>query len=498
MDGNQNSSNTYTIPATPQAPKPSEVPSPAPSSSPTPEPQIAPPGQQTAQTPNTTPPVVPAPPNKGFPKVAIFAGVAFVVLILIFVVFKVLTSSSQSPTGTITWWGLWEDPVVVKPLIDSYQSQHSGIKINYIKQSPQDYRERLTSSLAKGSGPDIFAFHNSWVPMFRSSLDALPAAVMNPADFAKTFYPIASSDLTSGASIVGIPLEYDALTLYINQDIFDKAGKTPPTSWDDFRSIAKSLTVKDDQGVITQAGAAMGRTENVDHWPEILALLMLQNGVDLGSPTGSNAQGALTFFTLFSTTDGVWDATLPSSTQAFAAGKLAMYIAPSWRAFDILQMNPNLRFKTFPIPQLPKDSPSQPDITYATYWAQGVWSGSSHKAAAWDFLKFLSTQDSLTKLYQNESKTRSFGEPYPRTDMTSLLSSHPIAGSVISQAPGATSWYLDSRTFDGPTGINSQMISYFGDAVNAVANGTTTPDKALVTAAQGIQQVLTQYKLIAR
>jgi len=447
-----------------------------------------------------SPPIVPPPPKKTFPKIAIFAIVAVVVLALLFAVFKIIASRSSSSvsSGTITWWGLWEDPATIQPLIDTYQSQHPGVKINYIKESPQDYRERLTSSLAKNAGPDIFSFHNSWVPMFRSSLDSLPPNVMNPADFAKTFYPVTSSDLTSGSSIVGIPLEYDALTLFINQDIFDKAGKTPPTNWDDFRALAKQFTIKDDKGVITQAGAAMGRTENVDHWPEILALLMLQNGVDMENPTGVNAEGALTYFTLFSTTDGVWDATLPSSTQTFAAGKLAMYIGPSWRAFDIQSQNPNLKFKTVGIPQLPKDSPSQPDITYATYWAQGVWSGSSHKAVAWDFLKFLSTQDSLTKFYQNESKTRSFGEPYPRVDMANLLTSHPIIGSIITQAPGATSWYLDSRTFDGPTGINSQMINYFGDAVNAVANGKSTPDEALATAAQGVAQILAQYKLVAR
>lgn len=482
MEGNQNSSNTYTLPSA------------------NPSPEMAPP-LTPVQNQNIVPPIVPPPPKKAIPKVAIFAGIGVLLVVLIFVVIKILTSSSGGPSvssGTITWWGLWEESDAVQPLIDAYQAQHPGVKINYIKESPQDYRERLTSSLAKGGGPDIFSFHNSWVPMFKGSLDSLPPGVMNPADYAKTFYPVTSSDLTSGSSIVGIPLEYDALTLFINQDIFDKAGKTPPTNWDDFRSLAKSLTVKDDQGVITQAGAAMGRTENVDHWPEILALLMLQNGVDLSNPTGTLAEGALTYFTLFSTTDGVWDATLPPSTQAFAGGKLAMYIGPSWRAFDILSQNPDLKFKTVPIPQLPKDSPSQPDITYATYWAQGVWSGSSHKATAWDFLKFLSTQDSLTKLYQNESKVRSFGEPYPRTDMASLLTDHPIAGSVITQAPGAVSWYLDSRTFDGPTGINSQMINYFGDAVNAVASGTTPPDKALATAAQGVQQILAQYKLTAK
>jgi ABC-type glycerol-3-phosphate transport system substrate-binding protein len=175
-----------------------------------------------------------------------------------------------------------------------------------------------------------------------------------------------------------------------------------------------------------------------------------------------------------------------------------MYIGPSWRAFEIQQANPNLKFKTVPIPQVPKDNPNQPDITYATYWAQGVWAKSPSKAVAWDFLKFLSTQDSLQKLYQSESAVRGFGEPYPRVDMASLLSGQPVLGSIIAQAPGAQSWYLDSRTFDGPTGINTQMINYFGDAVNAVADGKESATDALATCAQGVAQVLAQYGLVAR
>lgn len=502
-NNNHDSPNTYTIPSMPSKNGSGNV-----NSNPTPTPTLTPSigSEKMSTNPNTqnvssgAPPVTPEKSHKPFPKVVIFAVVGILVLVVVFVIIKVLTSSSSSGknTGTITWWGLWEDTSVVQPLITSYESQHPGVKINYVKSSPQDYRERLTNSLAKKEGPDIFFFHNSWVPMFRSSLDALPSSVMSQADFAKTFYPVMTSDLTTSSGIVGIPLGYEALTLYINQDIFDKAGKTPPTNWDDFRSLAKQLTVKNDQGVITQAGAAMGRTENVDHWPEILAVLMLQNGVDLKNPTGNLAEDALTFFTLFSKVDGVWDASQPSSTQAFAAGKLAMYIGPTWRSFEIQEQNPNLKFKTVPLPQTAKDDPSQEDVTYATYWVQGVWSGSSHKTTAWEFLKFLSTQDSLSKLYQAESNIRSFGEPYPRMDMTNLLSDHPIVGSVVSQASGAKSWYLASRTFDGPTGINSQMISYFEDAVNSVANGKETADKALETVASGVSQILTQYKLVSK
>src|SRR3972149_6732079 len=112
-------------------------------------------------------------------------------------------------------------------------------------QSHQDYRERLTNSLAKGEGPDIFRFHNSWVPMFRKELDYLPPSVMSPSEYSQTFYPVVTSGLTSGTGMVGIPLEYDGLVLYINQDIFDQNAKSPPTTWDDLRQTAISLTKKD-------------------------------------------------------------------------------------------------------------------------------------------------------------------------------------------------------------------------------------------------------------
>lgn len=455
------------------------------------------PNQSNPPEPQTASQVSPPSTKRKFPvKTAIFAGIALLVVVLVFVAIKLLGRKGIS-SSEITWWGLWEDAAVIQPIITEYEQKNPKVKIKYIKQSPQDYRERLTNALAKGVGPDIFRFHNSWVPMLKSDLSPVPAGVMNASDFAKAYYPVATSDLTYATGILGIPLEYDGLTLFINEDIFQKAGKSAPATWDELRSLAKQLTVKDDRGVITQAGVALGTTGNVDHWPEILALMMFQNGVDLASPTGKLAEDALTFYSLFSVVDGVWDATQPPSTAAFAAGKLAMYFAPSWRAFEIQQANPDLKFKTAPLPQLPKDNSNQPNIAYGSYWVEGVWARSDKKQAAWDFLKFLSEKTTLQKLYQNESKVRGFGEPYPRSDMANLLATQPIVGSLISDAPGAHSWYLQDATFDGPTGINSQINKYFEDAINSV-NAGNPADKALQTVAQGVNQILKQYAVATK
>ncbi|MCX6705888.1 MAG: extracellular solute-binding protein [Candidatus Woesebacteria bacterium] len=427
-----------------------------------------------------------------FPKVLILIVVVLALLGLVFFVFFKGKTSTKPSSGEIVWWSLWEDESTISPLIAEYEAKNPKVKVKYIKQSQQDYRERLTNALAKGTGPDIFTFHNSWVPMFKNYLDPIPVSIMTPSEFSQVFYPVIASDLTEGSGILGIPLGYDALTLFINSDIFASYGKTPPTTWDDLRSLAIELTTKDDKGNIIQSGVALGRTENVDNWQEILALMMLQNGADLSNPIGKLAEDALTFFTLFSSNDGVWDSSLPTSTAMFAGGKLAMYLAPSWRAFEILQLNPSLNFKTVPLPQLAKGSSNQKDVAYATYWVQGVSNKGKNKTAAWEFLKFISSRDSLSKLYANSSKQRKFGEVYPRVDMASLLTDHPILGSIVSQAPNARSWYLQSRTFDGPTGINSLINKYFEDAVNAV-NARSTAVKVLPTVAQGVSQILKQY-----
>lgn len=460
--------------------------------------------QPTSPFPQSASPVPPPPviaPSRKFPKKLLAIIVFLLVLVLGVVgVFAAISGGVKLPGGktTITWWSLWEDDSIITPLITEYQTKNPGVEIKYVKQSKEDYRERLTNALAKGDGPDIFRFHNTWVPMFSSRLSTMPSSVMSAQEFTQTFYPVVLSDLAAGSGFVGIPLMYDGLGLYINEDIFTTYGQTTPVTWYDVRDLAQQMTVKDEAGVIKQAGVSLGTTANVDNWQEILALMMIQNGVDLKNPTGENAIQALKFYTAFSKQYGVWNDTLPTSTIAFASGKVAMYIGPSWRAHEIRQQNPTLKFRVVPVPQLPKATAEDPDIAYATYWVEGVNSQSKVSTEAWKFLKFLSEKESLTKMYKNATAVRAFGALYPRRDMQELIASDPLVNGVIATATNAKSWYLASRTFDGQSGINSQLSKYFEDGVNAM-NGSSASDgkSVLETVSAGVQSVLVQFRLIA-
>jgi len=224
--------------------------------------------------------------------------------------------------------------------------------------------------------------------------------------------------------------------------------------------------------------------------------MMIQNGADLTNPAAcSTAAGeevclgadALKYFSVFRSVDRVWDETLPSSTQAFAAGKLAMYFGPSWRVFDIKALNPKLNFKIIPVPQLSGD---RKKVAWANFWVEGVSKRSKYKNEAWEFLKFLSSPETLEKLYQAESNLRLFGEIYPRKEMAEKLITNPLVAPFIEQISMAKTWYLCSFTWDN--GINDRMIKYFEDAVNAVNKGKTAKE-ALTTTTQGISQLLSQY-----
>lgn len=442
--------------------------------------------------PQAAPPQESAPKSGGTPimkRILILLAILLVVIGIGVGAFFGFQRFSGSKEVTLTYWGLWENNATLQTMLTNFQTKNPSIKIQYMKQSPRQYRERLQAAIARGEGPDVFEFHNTWVPMLRNELSPAPATVMSAAEFSSTFYPVASADLVGGSSVYGMPMMIDGLGLYYNSDLLSTAGVNPPTTWPELLDIVPKLTVRTDTQ-IQKSAIALGTTGNVENFSDIIALMMMQNGAKLITPTGKEAEDTLTFYRKFANpSDPVytWNETMDNSVYAFATGKVAMMIAPSWRVFDIKQINPSLNFKIVSVPQLPGNT-----INWASYWVEGVSTKSKSPAAAWDFVKYLTSKDTATTLYAEEAKARLFGQPYARVDLASTLTSDPYVGAYISGAPTAKSFPLASRTFDN--GINDKLIKYLTDAVNSVGQGTA-PTQALDTMSQGFAQVLGSYGL---
>lgn len=464
------------------------VPPPEKQSMPNEVPQPEPP----ASVPPQTPEAVIHPSNPWPKRLIAFAVIAVLLIGGLFGGKYISSMMNASKEVTLTYWGLWENEATIRPVIAAFEAQNPKIKVQYVKQSQKQYRERLQAAIDRGEGPDIFRFHNTWVPMLYSQLSTVPTAVLSAAEFKSTFYPVASADLVAGETIYGIPLMIDGLGLYYNEDLFARAGiTTPPTTWEELLTMIPKIAKPEGESFAVSA-IALGTTNNIEHYSDILATMFMQNGADLTKPTSKEAQEALTFYQKFATPQDpiyTWNETMDNSVYAFAMGKVAMILAPSWRAFDISEINPNLRFKIAPIPQLPGNTTS-----WASYWVEGVSNKSLYQQQAWEFVRFLTSKEGATLMYSEAQKTRKlFGEPYARVELGATLKDDPYVGAYISQAATARSFPLASRTFDN--GLNDKLIVYLQNAVNSKSTGASEAER-LKTMGDGFTQVLTTYGLI--
>lgn len=425
-------------------------------------------------------------------------GGAVIFLIILVIIFRAIFSpKSSSKQVNLIYWGLWEDKEAIDPLIAAYEQKNPLIKITYEKMDPQNYREKLVSrsksqSTTQGVAekPDIFRFHNTWLPEIKDIVAPLPATIMSGQEFDKTFYPIHKKDLKVDNYYYGLPLEVDGLVLVYNQSLFKKAGiATVPVTWDDITEIVPKLTVKDRSGQLISSGIALGTASNVDHFSDIFGLLLLQNGGSLNKLDQPEAAGALEIFRKFNESpQGYWNENMTNSTTAFIQEKVAMIIVPSWEILSIRSANPEIDLKVVPVPVVPGTAL----MSISSYWVEGVSRFSNNQLEAWKFLKFLTEKENMTKLYEISTKIRPFGEPYSRVDLAPLLAQNPYLGAVIKQANNFASQPLVSQTYDN--GLNDEIIKYLENAVNSTIQGVSYSE-ALGEAKKGIDQVFTKYNI---
>jgi len=420
----------------------------------------------------------------------IVGGGVLVFVIILFVILRLVMGGGKPKEIKLSYWGLWESEEIMKPLIQDYQNKNPNVIINYQKMSPQDYKDRLVVRSKNGQGPDIFRFHNTWLPQLEEVVAPLPTNIINNSQFESTFHKIHQQDLKLNGRYYGIPLYLDGLVLIYNENMLKKVGfDTAPADWNEMIDVATKLAVKDKDGQLITAGIAIGTASNIEHFSDIFTLMLLQNGGSLKELDKPEAAGALQAYRQFAEPPhDVWSESMPNSIVAFIQEKVGMIIAPSWWVINIKTENPDINVKVAPIPRLLSGRP----ISMASYWAEGVSKYSKNQLEAWKFLKFLSEKENMTKLFQLESQTRPFGEAYSRKDLVSVLENNEYLKPVINQADYYVSSPSAARTYDN--GLNDQVIQYLENAINDTIRGTAYSE-ALKNIKGNLDTVFSHYKV---
>lgn len=442
--------------------------------------------------------------------IGIIVGVVLLIVVAL-VAFFALRPDPKPTEAEITYWGVWEDEAVFKELIQEFEEQNPHITVKYekpdVKNVPGGYIAFVKSRMNAGTGPDIFRFHNSWISFLANDLAPLPSSITDELDIEKNYFPVINSDMESGGAYYGIPIGYDSLVMYVNDEIVQAGGYTVTQDWLTFMDVARALTVTDPQtGEIKTSGSSLGTYDNVAHAADIISMLAVQSGVDFGALAGvagstpeeaSQKQAVakekmtevLDFYTCFAVNNDIcspiWNNDLPNSKLAFVEGKVAFYFGYSWDMLEINHANPNLKYSVHPVPRL--TATGQGAATLAGYWAEGVSIKSKAQPQAFEFLYFLSKKENMEKLFKAQASQRKIGVAYPRSDMASLLTSNASLAPVVAQAPYAKSSLFYSETYAG--GQIETLDGFLGNAVRSVQSGEQSPESAVETLIKGLESI---------
>ncbi len=116
------------------------------------------------------------------------------------------------------------------------------------------------------------AINDSIIPMD----EVLRYSDLDAENFLKEeYWPALHANAIHAGKVYGIPFHNSTPLLYYNKTMFDRAGLTPPSNWDDVVAVSKKLT-NESNGV----WGIMIPTVNTDYCAWILAALVYANGGD--------------------------------------------------------------------------------------------------------------------------------------------------------------------------------------------------------------------------
>lgn len=295
-------------------------------------------------------------------------------------------------------------PSMVQQMLEQFHATHPNIRVFYLPEpeNPKDKEEKMLADMQAGTAADVFQGCCSWFPIWAQrgyTLDLRPyvAADLDQATLDEWAPAQYRSFFTRDGLQYGLPKYHGALALYYNRDLFDQYRVDyPDASWDhdDYLAAMKRLTHdRNGDGQIDLWGSMTYVT-----WDRIQMHINSWGGhlVDPKDPAkcrmaDPEALAAQEWLRARMWNDKVMathiDAEKMWPNDAFVAGRSAMVEDGSWNLKPILA-GADFRVGVAPFPAGPVRR-----VTLATTDGFGIYAGTKHPEAAWEFVKFLISQD---------------------------------------------------------------------------------------------------------
>lgn len=313
---------------------------------------------------------------------------------------------------TIEVWHGWSAPHEVKAFEDAaagFHKLHPNITVKLVKDQTDD---RITNAIRGGNPPDVVSsFTTDSVGQWCQSgawQDLSGDIAGSRLDMNQFPKPVQQYTRYKGRRCA-MPLLADAYGLYYNKALMK--GEQPPRTFSQLTALAKKLTVRDPDGTIKVAGF-MPSAQYYEHQVQHLAT---QFGARWLTPDGHADFAADPAVKAYLQ----WDKSLIDwygydnvkkflhsmgqefeSSNPFEKGKVAMAVDGEWRTKFMQEEAPKVDYGTAPAP-VPDGQDARYGSGFVTGTVIGIPRGARHRAAAWEFIRYLTTDTGALVTFAN-------------------------------------------------------------------------------------------------
>jgi multiple sugar transport system substrate-binding protein len=329
-------------------------------------------------------------------------------------------AASDDPNArtTLTFWHGWSAPNEVKAIqdnVDLFEKTHANIKVKVVGNINDD---KINQALRAGgsSAPDVVSsFTTNNVGKFCSSgafVDLNPFLKKDGIDPAKTFPKTMNEYTQFDGKRCTVPLLGDAYALYYNEDAFKKAGiAAPPRTWTEFEQDAKKLTKP--KGDSYQQLGFMPTYHGYESTTEHLFAQWSPTYFDADGTSNlvkdpAFAQGLSFQKKLVDELGGYAKLEKYRSSfgdefgakHPFHTGQVAMQLDGEWRLGMAEDSKPAFQIGVAPLP-VPDNEAADYGKGYVTGTIAGIANTSTKKNAAWELVKFMTTNTDAVVSFAN-------------------------------------------------------------------------------------------------
>ncbi|MGE6257138.1 ABC transporter substrate-binding protein [Heyndrickxia sporothermodurans] len=336
--------------------------------------------------------------------------IIFVVLVMSLVFSLAACNSKTSKEGgkvEISFWhGYTEkDATGFNERVEAFNKSQNKIHVKII--GNQNAEKQLTA-ISGGNAPDIVQtqWNNIGPWADAGAVQELDENIKKDQFDTSKIIPAALERMVIKGKTFGLPVTMSmSSNLMYNKEVFKKAGiTTPPETLEEMMEVAKKLTIKDKNNEITQIGFIPDYPwiDNV-FWPIIFGGSFYDESTGQVTPNGAENVKAIDFqhkfyeefgekqIDKFRTGMGQAD----TKQDPLLTGKLAMMIGWEYNFKEDRAADGPIGVAPFPYPADRSDLKGSGMVSPV---AMFIPKNAKHKKEAWEFMKFMLSNDSQVKI----------------------------------------------------------------------------------------------------